>query len=368
MRHKLGRKFWLLAAVALVVLTGIAWTQRAPLLTWYYLRKLAKADDESRATWVERVAALDSAAVPALLARLESKDPTVCNNIQHALAALAKRWGAHDARTQALAEEFRANFSGFSSLGQISVLEVMTVMLRPDGATNCPSSLTQIAGEMLHAVRERPELRSAALVLAGALLDRVPAGPWADTCRSLVEHGLSDRIWRARLAAIQLLMRPPLAGDSALLAKVVPLLHAEKALVRRAALVALAPARDVVGEDDLLPLLHDEDVEVRHLCEAALRSRGLTDEHVELARLISDESPAARLKVLDQLARVGDLDPSTWLRRLSQDSASAVRAAAIRAAGQHPRVDITDRLREMAQQDPSETVRQNALFYLRQRK
>ncbi len=70
--------------------------------------------------------------------------------------------------------------------------------------------------------------------------------------------------------------------------------------------------------------------------------------------------------MLQHLGRQGDLDPGVWLRRLSQDSAAAVRAAAVRAAGAYPQVDLSDRLREMAQQDPSETVRQNAQYYLRQ--
>jgi HEAT repeat protein len=256
-------------------------------------------------------------------------------------------------------------FGNWSPLGQISGLNVMTAMLSQDGPKTWPPSLTRNAGELLSACRDRPELRGSALALAGALLERVPPGQCLDVSRVLAEKGLTDRFPRTRLAAVKLLMRSPLHEEDALLAKVAPMLGDASPVIRRAALVALASARDIVSEDELLPLLHDADFEIQQLCEAALRSRGLGDEHIEMARDISDTSPAARLRVIERIGRARDLDnPTAWLRRLSQDGCAAVRAAAIRAASQHPRVDLGDRLREMAQHDPSETVRQNAQYYL----
>jgi HEAT repeats len=362
-----ARKGWLLGAAVIAGLAGLAWWQHTPALTWYYLHELAAADADSRATWVARVASLDVAAVPGLLEHLESRDPTVCTNAQDALVALVRRWGAADPRTHAVVEEMRHRFGGMSGLGQISSLEVMTEILQDERLKTWPAALTGAAAELLHASEDRPGLRATALVLAGVLLDRVPPGQCLDSCHVLADKGLTDRLPRARLAAVRLLMRPGLQGAQALLAKVVPLLRDAEAPVRRAALVALAPAPELVREDDLLPLLHDPDLEVQRLCEAALRSRGLGDAHLDLARLLCDDSPKARLKVLERLGRVDDVDPSAWLRRLSQDPCSAIRAAAVRAAAQHPRADLTDRLREMSQQDPSETVRQNAKYYLSQR-
>jgi hypothetical protein len=99
----------------------------------------------------------------------------------------------------------------------------------------------------------------------------------------------------------------------------------------------------------------------------ALRKRGLTDDDVKLARLISDKAPATRLRVLRHLDQMPDLNLAEWLRQLSLDPAAAVRAAAVRAMGENMQVDLTERLREMAERDPSETVRQNAQYYLRQR-
>src|SRR5262245_25094564 len=94
----LGTKKGLLLAAAALVLTlaGLAWLNRTPLLTWYYLRGLADAGEADREKWVERLAGLDGAAVPGLLAFLQEGSPMVCGNAGAALARLFKRWGAED--------------------------------------------------------------------------------------------------------------------------------------------------------------------------------------------------------------------------------------------------------------------------------
>jgi hypothetical protein len=364
MNSTLGRKlqFWLLTCLAFGAVAGLAWTQRMPVLKWYYLRELARASREDRDRWVDRVTSLDTAAVPGLLELLQKKDPSVCDNAECVLTELVKQWGPEDQRTASLGDQLNAGFAGFSPLGQISGMQVMTAILRQEGPQTWSVSVTKSAGDVVQACRDRPELRGPALVLASVLLDRVPSGPWIDTCRSLAEKGLSDRLPRTRLAAVQLLMRPALQADTPLLAKVVPMLRDPNPVLRRAALVALASSRDLVSEDDLVGLLHDPDIDIQHLCEAALRIRDLSDEQIELARLISDESPRARLRVLERLGGVSN--PSAWLRRLSLDPNPAVRAAAVRAVYHWPGVELADRLREMAQADPSETVRQNARYYL----
>jgi hypothetical protein len=73
------------------------------------------------------------------------------------------------------------------------------------------------------------------------------------------------------------------------------------------------------------------------------------------------------LQVLEQLRQANDLEPGVWLRRLSHDPVPAVRAAAARAAGENDQVDLSDRLTQMAQSDPSPTVRQLARYYLSHR-
>jgi HEAT repeat protein len=170
-----------------------------------------------------------------------------------------------------------------------------------------------------------------------------------------------------RVAALQLLMRGPMRGNKHLIDKAIPLLRDPQETVRRAVLVVLATENEQVREEDFLHLLHDEDAEVQYLCEMALRKRGLTDADITLARLISDENPSRRMLVLHHFRHMSELNLNEWLRRLSVDPSPAVRAAAVRAVGENLQVDLSPRLREMAERDPSETVRQNAQYYLQQR-
>src|SRR4051794_31507295 len=185
MCKRFGRTTWLPALGALILVAGIAWSQHMPLLRWYYLRALADASEESRASWVERAASLDTMIAPGLLELLQKHDPISCINAEHTLTMLVKRWGPEDTRTLWLADEMRERFSGLSPLGRISALQVMTVVLVLDGPLVWPASLTRCAGDLVQASRDRPELRGTALPLASALLDRVPPGQWLDACRTL---------------------------------------------------------------------------------------------------------------------------------------------------------------------------------------
>jgi len=110
--------------------------------------------------------------------------------------------------------------------------------------------------------------------------------------------------------------------------------------------------------------LSDPDAQMRQLCEVALRGRGLQDNHIRLARLMADPRPTVRMEVLEAIEQVPDLDPGAWLRRLSHDPSPAVRAAAARAAANQTQVDLSDRIDQMAQNDPSPTVQQVARYYL----
>src|SRR5262249_58767858 len=117
-RKKLTAFVILLGAVA-----ALAWWQRAPIIGWYYLRGLARAGDEDRAAWVEKVASLDTDAVPGLLQLLRRDDPKTCANAEAALAALAKRWGYNDSRTATLAEDVTSAFGALGAPGQEAALE-----------------------------------------------------------------------------------------------------------------------------------------------------------------------------------------------------------------------------------------------------
>ncbi len=360
-----GKRFFIPVSFLLIV-AGFGWWQRGPLLAWYYVHGLASATDAEREVWVERACSLDSAVVPSLLACLRRENPAACNATRAALVHLVERWGNTDPRAQSLAEQMAGGFPGFSKCGQQAALECAVVLLKGKaGAAAPPAPLAVATGRMLATAATTPDagVQTAALALADLLVWSDTPGRWRECFREIVSAGLKNPDPGSRVQAIRLTLHETLREDSELQALVVPLLHDPQTPVRRAALLAVGMAEQAVSEDQLLPLLHDTDEDVRRLCEEALRGRGLRESHLKLARLISDPRPEARLQVLDHLACTSDLEPGAWLRRLSEDPSPAVRAAAVRAAAGQTQVDLSLRLRQLAQNDPSPTVRQLAAHY-----
>jgi hypothetical protein len=363
-----GKGKWLVLGVLLLAAAGV-WWQRTPLLTWYHLNNLANATDADRQTYLDAVVALDAAAVPGLMEMLHRDDARVCANAEAALSALLRHWGPGDARTQDVLARVEQEFALLSAPGQQAVLEMVLVRLRPvEGQP--PAVYVATAGRLLPEAARRPDVgvRTRALALADVLVEHQPAAN-LDAYRALIRKGMADAVADNRLRAVQLSLHDALKNEEDLLGPMVPLLRDPEATVRYAALIRLGPKplRHIAPDEELLHLLHDAKPEIRKLCETVLRARELQDEHIQLARLISDPRAVARLDVPDQLRRVRDLEPGIWLRRLSQDSETAVRATAARAAAEHPFVDLSDRLRQMAQEDASPTVRQLSGYYLRQR-
>src|SRR5579862_7675819 len=89
-----GKK--LIALSALAAFATLVWFERAPIVRWYAIHRLAQAGEDTRAEWVERVAALDAAAKWGLIDLLRRNDVKVCDNAASALSALEKRWGPTD--------------------------------------------------------------------------------------------------------------------------------------------------------------------------------------------------------------------------------------------------------------------------------
>jgi hypothetical protein len=366
MRRLVSRKR-LLGAGLLLGLAALAWVGWKPVLVWYCVRGLAAADEKGRDKWVRRLDWLGADAVSGLLNCLGRDDAQACANAGAGLAHLAGAWGPEDPRYRDLLGQVRQRFPSLSAPGQEAVLEWEVALVRGDGKGPPPGPPAELARELLAvaARRAEPGVRLRALALADILLEGAAPGPWLDCCRELIRAGLADPGGESKVRAAHLVLHARFRGDPALLRAVAPLLRDPDAGVRRAALLAVGPSREAVAEEDLLPLLHDADADVRRLCETALRSRGLQDEQLVVARLVSDGRASARLQVLFHLGRA-DVEPGAWLRRLSRDPAPAVRAAAARAAAQAG-IDLTDRLRQMAEADPSPTVRQLAAHYLRPR-
>jgi hypothetical protein len=359
------RKF-LLVAIIVALLGGgvIAWRERAPLLSWFYVRNLARASESNRERWLGRVANLGEAAVPDLLDCLARPESSVCANARAALERLAQSWGAGDARTAHLVLRLSREFSRFSSAGQKQALDLTAGWFaepsHPSG--DLLSACVQLLGATAEVSDE--EVQSSALQLCGLLLDQ-PADAEAlqaeKLLQPLIAAALHSRRADNRLLAIPLTLRP---GMTDLLEQVAGLLGDESPAVRRAAMLAVAGAREAIHDDQLLPCLHDADPEVRRLCEQALLARGLRREYLDLGRLLTDPRPAMRLQVLDRLRNSTELDTGLWLRRLSHDVSPAVRVAAMRVMAQQTLVDLSDRIDQMAQDDSSPTVRQLAGYYL----
>jgi HEAT repeat protein len=365
----LGGRKGLVGLLALLALAAGAWLNRGALLRWYYLRQLAAAGPENRETWAGRVAGLGEAVLPGLLECLTREDVRTCANAEAALARLARGWGPADARTLGLVERLCRRFSALSGPGREAGLELALVLLRPDGGrTPAPAPLAEACGKLLTTAAPvaGAGVRVRALALAEVLAEGAPERRLG-IYRELITRGLAEDNAECRVRAIHLALHSALRKEDDLLARMVPLLRDSRAEVRRAALLAVGLAEQAIAEDDLLPLLHDPDAEVRRLCEAALRGRGLQDGHLRLARLISAPGAEDRLGVLRHLQDAEVPDPGLWLRRLSQDPDPAVRFAAMAAASADGQIDLSDRLLQMRDTDPSPTVRQWAPYFLRRR-
>jgi hypothetical protein len=202
-------------------------------------------------------------------------------------------------------------------------------------------------------------LKAEAVELAGRLAQWPDRAELRADCRELVKACLADADAAARLRAIPVAVLPRVG----LVEPVVALLNDPSAEVRREALRSVGPLKDAVSDDSLLRWLHDPDPEVRLLCELVLKNRGLDGKDVHLGRLLTDRKPATRLLVLERLSADDQVEPGVWLRRLSVDPAPEVRVAAIRAAFENPLVDLSDRIEQMAHDDPSPTVSQLARYY-----
>lgn len=353
-----------LAVLLLLVLAG-GWYAHDSLLAWYYVQRLSAASEADRGGWAERLAALDETASPRLRQCLRQQEPRVCENAQAGFLALAARWPADDLRRGQLAVALAETYSQYSLAGQCTVLELFAAWLSPEVA--CPSEGLVLAACKLVPQAGKspdPEVRGRAVAVAGAILNHDKNNETVTACRELIRRGLQDAEAENRAVAARMAARKELN----LLPQVAPLLDDPTPVVRQAAMLAVGPHEMAVATDDLLRSLHDTDEDVRRLCEAALKSRGLRSEDVLLGRLISDSQPGVRLQVLDNLRKAADLEPGVWLRRLSHDPSPAVRAAAVRAAGDERQLDFSDRLTQMAQTDPSPTVRQLAQYYLTRQK
>jgi hypothetical protein len=355
-----------IAASALLLVIGLAWLERTSLMTWYCIHMLISVKESNRQVWAQRVAKLDLGAMRKLIDSLRRSDTAICAGAQAGLQKMVQRWEPNDFRRTRLAACLAERFASLSEPGRRAALEILLDLFQTQQTGQPTADLLVPAAQMLAGASQATGIgaHEAALRLAASVSAAFSSHPdLLRACRELTQACLNDKAAANRVQAIWLARRQEID----LLEAVTPLLNDAIPEVRREAMLAVGPAAAAVNTDDLLRWLHDSDEEVRRLCEAALRSRGLREEHVQLGRFLTDNRPEVRLQVLDLLHRQSDLDPGIWLRRLSHDPAPAVRAAAVRAAAEQRVRSLEDRLQQMAQSDPSPSVRQVAQYYLARR-
>jgi hypothetical protein len=376
----MGRWKWFMFAllILLIVAAGLAWTQRERIDSWYTLRGLSSADASTRGPWLDRVARLGPVTIEPLFAMLAQEAATPRENALAAIDRLVSEQGCEDSLSLDILQRLTRVFDKLPPDLQSAAITAVARWAQPtQGQDSWRDAATGLMTQASHC--QQPDVQAANLELASALVRLL--GPRSEknaqhsqellkSARDLARIGFQSSSASVRCKAVQLCCH----AEMNLLEAVVPLLRDEDVTVRRAAIVAVGPADQLVREEVLLPGLHDSDGEVQRLTEIALRGRGLRNDHIELGRLFSHPKALSRLQVLDHIHDLleqirngadSDLDPGAWLRRLSQDNSPAVRAGAVRLMSQQSLIDLSDRLEQMSRSDPSPTVSQLAQFYLK---
>jgi HEAT repeat protein len=347
-------------AVLLLLAGGGAWLERASLRTWWVLRGLKKADESERELWVGRVADLGEPAVDGLLECLDEGDDRARDNAVAALDHLARTWGADDPRTADLAGKLARAYGKLCPAAQACLLERMAAWF--DDRPPSPG-LVSACSRLLGEAATNEEALGAALELARALLRHPQTCEAVRSAREAARAGLRSPSAEDRLQAVRLGMLPGVD----LLHEIAVLVADPDVDVRRAVVVAIGPSDQGAHEKELLGRLHDPDAKVRRLAEEALKGRGVSAEHLLLGKLLAHPAWSQRLRVLDYLSDESHtLDVGLWLRRMSHDPSPAVRAAALRVMSQQRLIDLSDRIDQMAQSDPSPAVAFLARHYLDQ--
>lgn len=367
-----NRWTWICLGILLLGVGVWAWTERHAILAWHYAACLAHAEESQRDQWIQKLRSLNRPkAIAALLRQAERGTASSRANTTAGLASLCSAredpgWTVY--LTRLAAQEFVSR----TPAGRAVLLEAIAAASEGESSSALPVSWAETAGQLVieAQARSEPETRLGALQLAWVVSRQErPAQDllgqrFLNACRQLAEEGMKaeDACWRR--SAVRLASLPELG----LLDRVASLITGSQAdqdaVVRELALLAVAAHEEIADTESLLPLLHDPDAEVRATCEFALRSRGLTPSQIHLARQMTDPQDLVRAKVPSQIGDFPDLDCGIWLDRLSRDRSAAVRAAVVRAAAEIGQAQLRSRLAEMAETDPSPTVRQIAAYYL----
>ena len=372
---KFGAKLAIrLGAVALIGAVGAAVYFRNDIQAAWLARQISQTTEAEAPQWIERATGLGDAAIVPMVGLLRSDRDLVTKTAKEALQGLSANWAEDDPRRILLAGKLAQGFGTFSPKGQAASLDLVSLWLVEPPVPGSPW-MQAVSGLLAQAalglVEPAPGTEPDATVpkAAMALLARIPSageevGQREDALarRDLLRQILRKGDAASRVEAISVILRTKVDLFEDLVAS----LDDPVAEVRRACVLALAPATDKVRDDVLLGALHDIDPEVGRLAELALSVRGLSPEHIRLGKLLTDSDPNRRLEVLDLVQGSPDLDEKLWLERLSHHRSTSVRAAAARALSGRFGTEANDRLRQMAGSDPSPSVSRIAGFYLGQ--
>jgi hypothetical protein len=174
-RRFLGGKLGWCAAGLVAAALGVLYFAGTPLLLWYYLHGLTRADEADRDLWVKRLVPLDREAVPGLVDCLKRDDERSCENVAATLTALIDAWPAPDGRRVELAQQLEGAYARCSPPGQRAALEVAVLFLKGDPPEKSPDLLAALQRLLTTSARAtEPGHRERALALAALLLPLTP--------------------------------------------------------------------------------------------------------------------------------------------------------------------------------------------------
>lgn len=349
--------------VGLPILLALGWWQRDYLMGWYLSHQLVVAKPEEKNHLVEALSKLGENAQYPVLDYLESTDPKSSRDLCFAIGAMMEHWGGTTSKpTREFFHHLARRFQKLSEEARVEVLKLVQRLDDPkENQFTVARDLSEGTRWILGIVAKEGKSPTLAIGLSIAedILRSKPDREFQTLCSDLVARAILSGDEETKVRAIHLAIQP----ESGMVDLTVQALQDPSVAVRKAAMLACAPALDAVSVDILLPSLHDPDPEIRTLCESSLKARGLRKEHIHLGRMITDPSPGKRLEVLDLMLEDPELDQGVWLRKLSHDPSAAVRGASLRAMAMQSMVDMSDRIEQMARTDPSKTVVELAAYY-----
>ncbi|QDV33286.1 HEAT repeat domain-containing protein [Tautonia plasticadhaerens] len=213
-----------------------------------------------------------------------------------------------------------------------------------------------------------PAVRAGAAEVLGRAWDWQPGcSTWPDADRAVASWKnrlhtpmvalLDDPEPGVRLSAVLALGRLPI---DAMAQPATALLDDPVPAVRVQLLNSFAHRRDLMTDEAILPLLFDPESAVALAAQIVLRARGLDDDQISLAKLLFHPRAEIRASAIAMVEAREDIDPIVWLLRLSRDEDEAVRSQALDALSRRTSPDARRRLAEMADSDPSESIRDAA--------